>query len=175
MLKFVVAVIVPIVAAVIGAFGGAFYQDIRTFFVPDDLSGQWVLIGADEEPPGSFEEGLTLKSSGGTLSGAGQQGNYKHVYSGFAKETRMSLAYHTVGGPGIGVFMGSDPNGQKRVFTGSWKGLSCEIDKLVDCPAILVKGTPGSHEVIAMRKTYDGVLQKAHCSSVSTKCSKGTP
>jgi hypothetical protein len=158
-------VVVPILAAVIGAAGGAFYADIKAYFSPDDLAGSWVLIGNEiGDQPGThqlFEEQLTIKSHKGNVSGEGRQGDFRRVYSGFTKGEYIALAYETPAGIGIGVILADDKNGLKKEWLGYWKGKDCTVKKIVECPALIVKGNAGSPVVGAAKTKYSAFLSNA--------------
>jgi hypothetical protein len=153
---------VPIVVALIAAVGGRFYEDAKAYFLPDQFAGDWVLFGKETgDKPGEykqFSEQLDLSSSSGVVTGTGRSGDFERNYKGFAKGDHFFVSYSTARGPGIGVLALDAEGARGKEFTGTWKGKDCTVKKIVECPAVLIKGRIGSAEVAEADKRYSTLL-----------------
>ena len=72
-----------------------------------------------------------------------------------------ALAYETPAGVGIGVLLVDDKSGLKKELLGYWKGKDCTVQKIVECPAVLVKGNVGSPVVGTTKTKYSTFLSNA--------------
>lgn len=165
---------VPIVVALIGALGGHFYEDAKAQLLPDQFAGDWVLFGKETaDKPGEYQqfvEQLTLSSSSGVVTGKGRAGDFERDYKGFAKGEHFFLSYSTSGGPGIGVLALDAEGGLGKVFAGTWKGKDCTVKKIVECPAVLIKGRIGSAEVTQAEKKYSALLSGSCQDGANAQC-----
>lgn len=154
------------VTAAVTALVTLLYADIKDWIWRSDLTGDWVLVGNEiGERPNMhrlFQEAITLKVSGEYLSAKGIQGNYRRDYVGYDKKDYLALVYHSPDKIGIGTVLVRDRTGQRKVFVGQWTGRDCTVKKIVECPAILVRGNIGSEEVEAAKEKFAEFL--------STRC-----
>lgn len=174
-MKNVTNVVLPIIVAVISAVGGFVYQDFKLNFFPDQFAGSWLLIGREigDKPNESrlFNEELELRSSGGVVSGKGGSGGFERVYSGFVKGEHMFLAYVNPTGQGIGALELDEQGGLQKEFSGVWKGKDCTVKRIVECPAILVKGRFSDLDLDKVKKKYASLLDNACRNGSSSACS----
>jgi len=172
--RYIISIVVPIIAAVIGAIGGVVYNDIKECISPSRLSGEWVLIGNEigenRNVHRIFEESLMLKSHGVNISGHGVQGDYKREYLGYDKNDYLVLAYQTPQKIGIGSILVRDRNGLGSLFVGQWTGRDCTVKKIVECPAILVRGNIGSANVEAAKRKYSEFLSLSCRETAEAAC-----
>lgn len=163
-------VVVPIVVAVIAAVGGLLYEDMKAFILPDEFPAHWVLVGNEiGEQPGVhrlFEEGLELRGRGEALKGKGELGDFKREYAGYRKGGNFALSYRTPKGLGVGVVLAGDVDGRERQYLGYWTGKDCTMKKIVECPALIVRGKPGSQDVAAAKDRHASFLN-APCREIA--------
>ncbi|NML43543.1 hypothetical protein HHL11_07270 [Ramlibacter sp. G-1-2-2] len=166
--------VVPVLAAIAGAFAKAAYPDLKAFVLGKrGISGTWTLVGSEiKDAQGNcalFEEALKLRNNDRVLKAKSEVGDFVREYSGFTNDEYLALAYNSRGGPGTGSIVARDPSGTKKVFVGYWQGLDCTLPekRLVKGPAILVRGTAGSAEVQNMRNRFSAFLAQ-RCEVVAT-------
>lgn len=167
-------VIVPIVAAVLAAtaagWAGRLYDDLTAYFLPDKISGEYVVLSSSNTDDGLFDEDLlTLKSHNGVITGKGERGDKRWTYSGYLKNGYVVLAYHSVdpNGLGFGTYFLGDPTGNAREYVGYVEGNYCPERRVFHCNAVLVKGNIGSPEERGARSSHADIL-KSKCTLVSS-------
>lgn len=124
---------------------------------------EWVLVGKEIKYKlgefQEFEEQLTLSISDRKISGKGKLRNSEQDYSGFINGEYIVLSYGSPKGEGIGtVTLKEKSNGLREEFVGTWKGKDCTVRKIVECPAILVKGKLHSSSVTNSKQKYSTLL-----------------
>jgi hypothetical protein len=167
-------VVVPIVAAVLAAVAGGVagkaYDSLLAWLAPDHVSGFYVMLDANNGPTETgnplLEDGLTLQSHGGVISGVGQHGDKQWICRGYLKNGYIVLAYRatTADGLGFGTYVLADQDGSGQVYTGHFEGNVCPERRLFRCNAVLVKGAVGTRPNTA--EAYKPLLS-AQCVVIS--------
>jgi hypothetical protein len=152
-----------------------FSDDIRAALWEDPrLKGEWTLLYGDVQETGKqVPTPMTMRltasmfpTSRGNISGEGQAGEYKRKISGYANDEFIMLAYQTKSGSGIGTVMLQSTYGLSTQFSGFLRGKDCFYQKIMECPAILVKGPINSEPYKAAEKRF-GEFLGTPCKSIA--------
>jgi hypothetical protein len=136
-------IVIPLVTALIGAFGLHVYKNTNFLGGDDPLSGEWIGIGREVVDSMSnqreFTENLDLSYVRGTITGEVEGDNQSWEQIGFLRDGYITLAYRTIGeqAQGIGTYFLRDQDGKGQTYVGYWEGKDCTLNRVVRCPYIL--------------------------------------